>query len=114
MGVALRERVLAALGARFRITAWPHAGIDGIPRRRTGQRIRRHQLLEDWQVHRSHGESGVEAAPAALTGREQAQMGRRFDRRRGEDGIQELKQRVASAAEGALHVMAEGSELFQF
>jgi len=38
----------------------------------------------------------------------------RFDRRRGADGVEELKQGIASAAEGAVHVLAEGSERFPF
>ena len=107
-------RVVAALGAGFRIAAWPHAGIHRIPGPLGDQRRGGHQPLQGRQVHAAGVEGSVYAAPAALTARGQTQMRGRFAGGGAQQRIHELKQGVASAPKPRVHLRAEGSELFQF
>ncbi len=71
-------------------------------------------MLEGRKVHGAGVERLVEAAPPPLAARHQPQVGRRFDRRGGQDGIHEFKQGVAPAPKERVHLLAEGSELFPF
>src|SRR5262249_14774672 len=45
--------------------------------------------------------------------RHQAQVGRRFEDGRAQDGVQPLEQGVAATPQQRVHLMAESSELFQ-
>ena len=114
MRVPVGMGIGAAFGARFGIAARPDASIDRIPRPRAGERIRRHQPLEGGQVHGARSERVIEAAPAPLAARRQAQMRRCFDGWRAQQGVEEREEGVAAAAEGAVHLLAEGSQRFQF
>ena len=61
-------------------------------------------------VDASPAQGGVEAAPAATMRRLQAQMSRRRDGSiRGEDGVGELEEGVAPAAEASVERTAEGA-----
>src|SRR5260221_1546783 len=114
MRVPVGMRLVAALGAGFRSVAWPHAGVDRLPRPFGGEWIRRHQALQGRLVHGPRIERVIHAAPAALTARRQAQMCGRFEARRTQEGIEEREQGVTSTAEEAIHLLAEGSQRFQF
>jgi hypothetical protein len=72
------------------------------------------QRLERRHVHRARIQRLIEAALPPLATRHEAQVGRRFDRRGGQGGIHEFKQGVASASQSRIHLMAEGSQRFQF
>src|SRR5215207_970408 len=96
--------VIAALRAGLRVTSRPHAYVHSVDGRVDG-RFPFGERMSDEQTPQSFGvdppsiQSRVKAAPAATMGRFEAQVNRRRDTIRGEDGVSEFEEGVGPTME---------------
>jgi hypothetical protein len=93
--------VIAALRAGFRIASRPHAPVHGVDGRFTScERISDEQTPRSLGVDPPSIQSCVKATPAATMGRGfEAQVNRRRDTIRGEDGVSEFEEGVGPTME---------------
>src|SRR5215207_6194314 len=92
--------VIAALRAGLRVTSRPHAYVHSVDGRFPfGERMSDEQTPQSFGVDPPSIQSRVKAAPAATMGRFEAQVNRRRDTIRGEDGVSEFEEGVGPTME---------------
>ncbi len=109
-GVAGWMVVEAALGARLRIAAGPHAhvhGVDGLLVLCPGERVTGEQAAQGLGVYSPMPQRGVEAAPSATMGRLETQVDRRRYGVCAEESVGELEEGVGPAVETRVERVAE-------
>ncbi len=114
MRMAVGMVIVAAIRARFGVTARPDTRVDRKPPGLRFYGVRSDQPFEPHQVHGSGVESIVETAPPTLAVRCQTQVRWRFQDRCAQHGVEGLEQGVAPTPKQRVHLIAEGSEHFHF
>jgi hypothetical protein len=102
--------VVAALGRALGVTARPGGHIHR-EHQRVGVGQEAHQQIpQPLGVDAAAGQGGIDAAPAPLVGRLQAQVGQRRDRRGAQQRVIQLEQRIGTAGEAGVQLAPEAAE----
>ena len=111
-GMAGGMVVVAALGRAFGVAAWPGGHVHGKDRRVGGRQNARQQVAQPLGIDVTAGKGGVDAAPAALVDRFQAQVRQGWNRwcRGAQQRVAQLEQRIGAAGEAGVQLGSERAE----
>jgi hypothetical protein len=102
--------VVAALGRALGIAARPGGHIDG-EHQRVGVWQEAHQQIPQLLgVDAAADQGGIDAAPAPLVDRLQAQVGQPRDRGGAQQSVVQLEQRIGTAGEAGVQLAPEAAE----
>jgi hypothetical protein len=103
-GVTRWVVVVAPLGRAFGVTARPGGHING-EHQRVGVWQEAHQQIPQLLgVDAAAGQGGIDAAPAPLVDRLQAQVRQRRDRGGAQQGVAQLEQRIGTAGKAGVQL----------
>jgi hypothetical protein len=100
--VARRMVIVSALGAALRVAAIPHAHVHSVDGRccsASSKRMAGKQFPQSFGVYLPSIQRGLKAAPAAAMRRFEAQVNRRRNAIRTEEGVGELEESIGPAVE---------------
>jgi hypothetical protein len=104
--------VVAALGRALGVAARPGGHVHGKDRRVGGRQNARQQVAQPLGIDLTAGKGGVDAAPAALVDRFQAQVRQGWNRCRGaQQRVAQLEQGIGAAGEAGVQLAPELTEL---
>jgi hypothetical protein len=105
--------VVAAAWRAFGVAPRPGGHIHGEHRRVGGRQAARQQVAQPLGIDLTAGQGGVDAAPAALVDRFQAQVRQRRDRLGAQQRITELEQRIGAAGKAGVQLGPERAKPHQ-
>jgi hypothetical protein len=106
--------VVAALGRALGVAARPGGHVHGEHQRVGGWQVAGEQVAEPFDLDAAAGQRGVDAAPAALVDRLQAQVWQRRERRlAAEQGVAQLQQRIGAAGAAGVQLGPERTQPHQ-
>jgi len=105
--------VVAPLGRALSITARPGGHINGEHQRVGGRQEAHQQIPQLLGVDTPAGQGGIDAAPAPLVDRLQAQVRQRRDRGGAQQCVAQLEQRIGAAGEAGVQLAPEAAEPHQ-
>jgi hypothetical protein len=102
--------VVAPLGRALGVTARPGGHIHGEHQRVGVWQDAHQQIPQLLGVDAAAGQGGIDAAPAPLVDRLQAQVGQRRDRGGAQQCVAKLEQRIGTAGEAGVQLAPEAAE----
>jgi hypothetical protein len=105
--------VVAAAWRAFGVAARPGGHIHREHQRVGGRQDTHQQIAQPLGIDLTTGQGGIDAAPAALVDRLQAQVRQRPDRLGAQQGVAQLEQRIGAAGKAGVQLAPERAEPHQ-